>query len=654
MHSFLSFVFLEYMIYYDVAAIFLFAFLTISVFLRRMNKAKSSNLFLILLLICFLATFFDLLSAIYSNNYRVLNISSIDHNFYISYLLHIIHFSLRYFIIFFYTIYVIGLTKTFNQIRKSTIYIFMLYVPIIILQSLIFSTFFTHFIFEFKLSPAGDLIYTPGKLIPMLTFFDVYYLVFILIHLIRNKRVFKWPQFFSMISIIPLTILAIILRFINQESLNEMIIVSLAFLIIVQNVESPELIIDSKTGLPSLNQFKIDVYRIFSYKDKDYVLLIKMVNYNEIFNKFNFDGANTYIKQFSNALEQIDKKNEFYSLDDGVFAVVYNSKSKAQNIAEMIRNEISVVKLNNIDFSPELSITIIQCIKDFESEEKFLKFADEYHNNNEIGIFEYSNIKEQDDYFVKTNIDEIVETAIKFDYFNVHYQPIYNVKEKKFTCAEALVRIESPKYGTILPDLFIPYAETKGVITQIDLIVIEKVMRFISEINLKNYGIDLVTINLSVSDFNNPSFVENVLRLKTKYNIEPNYINFEITESKPFVYDDILFTRINILQDSGFEFILDDYGTGYSNLEKFAKFPIRYVKLDRNLVKLTKSEQMRNAIKSTFKMIHELNRKTVIEGIETESEFNDFLKFDCSFIQGFYFSKALPESNFIEFLEKYN
>ena len=186
------------------------------------------------------------------------------------------------------------------------------------------------------------------------------------------------------------------------------------------------------------------------------------------------------------------------------------------------------------------------------------------------------------------------------------------------------------------------------------MIVIEKVMRFISETNLKNYGIDLVTINLSVSDFNNPNFVENVLRLKTKYNIEPNYINFEITESKPFVYDDILFTRVNILQDSGFEFILDDYGTGYSNLEKFAKFPIRYVKLDRGLVKLTKSEQMKNAIKSTFKMIHELNRKTVIEGIETESEFNDFLKFDCSFIQGFYFSKALPESNFIDFLEKHN
>ena len=91
MHSFLSFIFLEFMIYYDVAAIFLFAFLAISVFLRRMNKAKSSNLFLILLLICFLATLFDLLSAIYSNNYSALNISNIDHNFYISYLLHIIY-----------------------------------------------------------------------------------------------------------------------------------------------------------------------------------------------------------------------------------------------------------------------------------------------------------------------------------------------------------------------------------------------------------------------------------------------------------------------------------------------------------------------------------------------------------------------------------
>ena len=238
--------------------------------------------------------------------------------------------------------------------------------------------------------------------------------------------------------------------------------------------------------------------------------------------------------------------------------------------------------------------------------------------------------------------------------FKVYYQPIYNVETKAFSGAEALSRIDDPTYGIIYPGSFIYYAETNGYISTIDLNVIENVMKFLKSINLEEYKLSQVSINLSLADFNTIDFVDKVLDLKKKYNFDPSLVLFEITETNTIGDKNYYFDKIDELKSNGFDFILDDYGVGYSNLERFAKSPIDFVKIDRELVKLSNNKMMKDILNTTFNMIHELDRKSVIEGIETREELSEFLKYNCNYVQGFFFSKPIPEDEFLAFLKENN
>ena len=112
-----------------------------------------------------------------------------------------------------------------------------------------------------------------------------------------------------------------------------------------------------------------------------------------------------------------------------------------------------------------------------------------------------------------------------------------------------------------------------------------------------------------------------------------------------------IYSIIDTLGEYGFEFILDDYGTGYSNLERFAKLPIKYVKVDRGLVKLSNQNQINDALKTTFNMIHELDRISVVEGIESLDDLNKFRNYNCNYAQGSYLSNVLPENEFLDFIK---
>ena len=152
-------------------------------------------------------------------------------------------------------------------------------------------------------------------------------------------------------------------------------------------------------------------------------------------------------------------------------------------------------------------------------------------------------------------------------------------------------------------------------------------------------------------DFNTSDFIEKFVELTTRYNVDTNKIKLEITETSEYRLDNLFFARVQILKNLGFEFILDDYGTGYSNLEKFAKLPMVYVKLDKNLIKLAKDKNNKLVLKTTFNMIHDLNRYSIIEGIETEEELKEVLEFGCNFVQGNYYSEPHEIEEAYEFLK---
>ena len=345
---------------------------------------------------------------------------------------------------------------------------------------------------------------------------------------------------------------------------------------------------------------------------------------------------------------------ETFNIEFGTYALIFKTKNEALDASNKILYDLSNDNFANTKYHPDVRICIINSPNDFIDYDKLLIFASSFYSKfnltDRITIIE--DVKNDNNFIITNNIDEIIDTALEEDEFEVYYQPIINMKEKKFKSAEALVRLISKKYGFINPGLFIPYAEKNGRIADIDTIVMKKVFKFISSDDFKKIGLDYIEINLSMVDCMDNTLADRIINLMKEYNIAAKNINLEITESYDSLNNEASKENIKKLEEYGINFSLDDYGTGYSNIERFSKFPIKIVKIDKSLVDLANEESMKLVLKNTFKLIRELDRETVVEGVETEEQVIMFEEFGCNYIQGYYYSKPLPLNDFISFIEK--
>jgi len=211
---------LKYILYFDYAAILVFILLIISIFLRHLNKSKSSKVFLVVLIICFIATTFDILSANLLNRYVIYNIKSFDYNLIFSYFIHELYYCFRYLIIFMYLIYILTFTKAMKIVKKSILFMALLIVPLLTIEALVWTNYFTHLIFELNVDHVtGELSSRIGNLDPLIIFIEGYYLLVVGIHLYRNRKIVSLVQLLSFLLIIPIMILSTILRYVYPDLL---------------------------------------------------------------------------------------------------------------------------------------------------------------------------------------------------------------------------------------------------------------------------------------------------------------------------------------------------------------------------------------------------------------------------------------------------
>lgn len=253
-------------------------------------------------------------------------------------------------------------------------------------------------------------------------------------------------------------------------------------------------------------------------------------------------------------------------------------------------------------------------------------------------------------------VEKLVQKAIDEDGFDVYYQPIFSNKEKRFVSAEALVRLTDTKtLGFISPEVFIPIAEENGLISGVGNIVFRKVCQFISENNLADLGIDYVEVNLSGAQFMDHKLNEILSAYVKEYNVPPEFINLEITETASIEAGDMLEYNMRRLKECRFRFSMDDFGTGYSNLAKMAGVDFDLIKLDKTLIwpcfEKGKERESRVILESCIDMIHKLGKQIVAEGVETKEQVDYLTEHGVRYLQGYYFSKPVPGERYLEFMK---
>ncbi len=249
-------------------------------------------------------------------------------------------------------------------------------------------------------------------------------------------------------------------------------------------------------------------------------------------------------------------------------------------------------------------------------------------------------------------IEKAIELAIDRDTIEVYYQPIFNTEKQCYTSAEALVRLNDELLGDISPEIFIPIAEKNGMILKLGMMIFEKVCRFISEENLKDTTIEYIEVNVSVVQCMQQNFVEELIDIMEYYHIAPEQINLEVTETAAVNSISVLQENIEKLHAKGISFSLDDYGSGYSTLGYLHQLPFQIIKLDKLMVwDAFENERAGITLKFTVGMLKELKVRIVAEGVETQEQQMHLTGIGCDYLQGWYYSKAIPGEEFAQLIQ---
>lgn len=262
----------------------------------------------------------------------------------------------------------------------------------------------------------------------------------------------------------------------------------------------------------------------------------------------------------------------------------------------------------------------------------------------------FFNEKMRDRIFENNRISRILDDAIANDGIWVAYQPQIDVETGEIHGYEALMRLKNSK---VSPAQFIPIAEETGQIIKIDRILTEKVVRQMAE--WREHGIPLykVSINYSYSQVSDVHYVDFLEELLKRYNIPPELICIEITESLFISNKEAVSKLLNEFVKRGISLALDDFGTGYSSLSYLTFLPINVVKIDKSLVDNYLSNEKGDFIKNIVRLVHSLAMKLTVEGVEHQWQNEKLKTFHCDYIQGYYYSKPISGAEIEDFNRKF-
>ena len=257
------------------------------------------------------------------------------------------------------------------------------------------------------------------------------------------------------------------------------------------------------------------------------------------------------------------------------------------------------------------------------------------------------------EFLQNVTIENKLKEAVFSQNFAMNFQPQYYIKGKKIRGMEALIRWRDNDGKMISPAVFIPIAEKNGTIVPIGIWVIEESIKTFSAWK-KKFNCDMIlSLNISAIQYMQNEFIDNILSIIKKYDVDPEKLELEITESVLIENFKEITEKMCILRDHGIRISLDDFGTGYSSLSYLKGLPIDTLKIDKSFIDTSITDANTRVItESIIVMAKKLGFETVAEGVETEDQFDYLKDIGCDCMQGFLLGKPMPKEEMEQLLLK--
>ena len=243
--------------------------------------------------------------------------------------------------------------------------------------------------------------------------------------------------------------------------------------------------------------------------------------------------------------------------------------------------------------------------------------------------------------------------AIEGGDLSLYLQPKVEIATGRVCGAEGLVRWRHAERGLIMPAEFIGLAEHTGLIKPLTEWVIETSLRLNHAWARQGCALP-IAVNLSARNLRDENLLEKIRHLQATWGVAADLLELEITESTVMEDAEFALRVLHSLRDDGIALYIDDFGTGYSSLSYLQKLPVDYIKIDQSFVNgMSNSKDSAMIVRSTIDLVHDLGRKTVAEGVETQAHWNQLAEFGCDFAQGYFIARPMPAKDFPDWVKQF-
>lgn len=411
------------------------------------------------------------------------------------------------------------------------------------------------------------------------------------------------------------------------------------------------------TGLPNLRAFFYQAAEIMrSNRDRKFALLVLDIAHfkalNEICGWETGDKLLIYISEYLKTYEGPLTALFHFRADCFGMLIPFEDKKELAAIAQNICTKIEAYPIAYrvlpsigicIATDPEMPISALQDYATMALQTIKGKFYAKY------AFFDESMHQQM---LLEKQIENDILAALSTEQLQAFIQPKVDMSTGEIIGGEALIRWIHPEKGIISPGLFLPVVEKNGLIIDVDFHIWSQVFAWLSKRLKSGRKTVPISVNISRMHFFDNAFREKLVMLSAEYAVPPQLVALELTESAFLNNTDSIYENLQQLRSIGFALSMDDFGTGYSSMTMLKNQPVDEIKIDKGFIDDIEDNQEQIIVSSIVSMLKALNKKIVVEGVETQAQRNFLLEQNCLHAQGFLYYKPMPISDFETLLDR--
>lgn len=551
----------------------------------------------------------------------------------------------------FFLLYTMSLNGHIRGLKRRSLAVLL--IPFALIELAVLTNPIHHKLFYYN----GDLRYTRGEWMLPLYVVALFYYALGVMQMLHSRKALKHVSWVYLMFCYLMVLGGIVIQLVYSQIRVEYFTESLMAMILMVAFERDMHTINPLTGLFNRIGFAEDI-RINELAGRRYTLIaIRLRDLKDYARVLSEARYRALVKTVALGMSQSRVSNleeDAYSYDeDSLALLVYGDEMKAEKrrdeVLEKLRGSWSIPGGGAIQL--QATVAVVRVPEQLRDRKLIMGRLSDPEPLRPEGVTLLGT--EEIEHFERAQKVEIaLRRALQEGTLQVWFQPIWNVHEQRFTSAEALSRLFDDEFGSIPPSEFIPIAEQKGLMGQLGDLVLEKTCAMAASGVVGESGLAYLHVNVSPYQLPGENLAERFSAILERYGIGPERLRLEITETMDIDASGLVRQSVAQLREAGFQFAMDDFGTGFSNLSSLLSGRFADIKLDRSLLLSAERDHGRQMLRSIYEMVRASGLITVQEGVETEEQLHLVEGFGCDTVQGFYFARPMPPEEFTAFLRE--